>query len=430
VTTTAPPTATPAAPRVVVSRPGALRRCLVLAGLAFGELWLLVWLIVTAALSLLWVGGYLVPGALTAIRNAARRQRRLAAEYAGVEVAECYRPLADRPLGDGALAPWRRLVAQVRDPATGRDVLWVVVNPVVGLLLALLPVALILEAAWGLVLLAIWPTVYAADGTQWFLFVPVSDQATAVVAAAVGVVAAVCGYLLARPVLGWHARWVRLVLSPSPRAHEQRVEELTRSRADVVDDASAEVRRIERDLHDGAQARIVAMGMTLTAAERLMETDPEAARAMLAEAKASSSAALQELRDLVRGIHPPVLADRGLVDAVRTIALESPVPVEVTSTLEGRVPMPVVSAVYFAVSELLANVAKHAVATRARVEVSRTPQALTVVVADDGAGGAAASEGSGLAGIARRLGAFDGSLTLESPAGGGTVATIRVPLGG
>jgi signal transduction histidine kinase len=130
----------------------------------------------------------------------------------------------------------------------------------------------------------------------------------------------------------------------------------------------------------------------------------------------------------VRGIHPPVLADRGLVDAVRTIALESPIPVDVTSTLEGRVPMPVESAVYFAVSELLANVAKHARATRARVEVSRTPQALTVVVADDGAGGAAAADGSGLAGIARRLGAFDGSLTLESPLGGGTVATIRVPL--
>nr|WP_284294997.1 histidine kinase [Luteimicrobium album] len=186
---------------------------------------------------------------------------------------------------------------------------------------------------------------------------------------------------------------------------------------------------MERDLHDGAQARIVAMGMNLTAAERLMETDPEAARAMLAEAKASSSAALQELRDLVRGIHPPVLADRGLVDAVRTIALEAPLPVEVASTLEGLVPMPVESAVYFAVSELLANVAKHARATRATVDVSR-PGPLVVVVSDDGAGGAAAAEGSGLAGIARRLGAFDGSLTLESPADGGTVATIRVPLAG
>jgi len=428
VTTTAPPTETLAAPRVVVSRPGALRRSLVLAGLAFGELWLLVWLVVTAALSLLWVGAYLAPGALTAVRNAARRQRRLAAEYAGVEVPEYYRPLDRTPVGDGALAPWRRLVAMLRDPATGRDVLWVVVNPVVGFFLALLPVALILNMLWGVVLLVIWQTIVDADGTQWFLFVPVSDQATAIVAAGVGVVGGVCGYLLARPVLAWHARWVRLVLSPSPRVLEQRVEELTRSRAEAVDDASAEVRRIERDLHDGAQARIVAMGMTLTAAERLMESDPEAARAMLAEAKASSSAALQELRDLVRGIHPPVLADRGLVDAVRTIALESPVPVDVTSTLEGRVPMPVESAVYFAVSELLANVAKHAAATRARVELSRTPQALTVVVTDDGAGGAAAADGSGLAGIARRLGAFDGSLTLESPVGGGTVATIRVPL--
>ncbi|MFC8734480.1 sensor domain-containing protein [Luteimicrobium sp. NPDC057192] len=430
MTTTAFPTATPAAPRVALSRPGALRRCLVLAGLAFGELWLLVWLIFTAALSLLWVGGYLVPGALNATRTAARRQRRLAKEYAGIEIPEWYRPLDDAPRGGGALAPWRRLVAQVKDPSTGRDVLWVVADPFVGFFIALLPIALVAEAVWGIVLLFLWRTIVDADGTQWFLFVPVSDQATAIIAAGVGIAAGVCGVLLARPALGWHALWARLVLSPSSRALEQRVEELARTRADAVDDASAEVRRIERDLHDGAQARIVAMGMSLTAAERLMETDPEAARAMLAEAKASSSAALQELRDLVRGIHPPVLADRGLVDAVRTIALESPVPVDVASTLEGRVPMPVESAVYFAVSELLANVAKHAVATRARVEISRTPQALTVVVADDGAGGAATADGSGLAGIARRLGAFDGSLTLESPLGGGTVATIRVPLAG
>ncbi|MGC5165735.1 sensor domain-containing protein [Luteimicrobium sp. DT211] len=430
MTTTAPPTARPAAPRVAVSRPGALRRCLVLAGLAFGELWLAVWLIFTAALSLLWVGGYLVPGALTAIRGAARRQRRLAAEYAGVEVPEWYRPLDDVPPGTGALAPWRRLLALVRDPTTARDVLWVVADPFVGFFIALLPVVLILEMLWGFVLLAIWRTIVDADGTQWYLFVPVSDQTTAVVAAGVGVVSAVCGYLLARPALAWHARWVRLVLSPPARALEQRVEELSRSRADAVDDASAEVRRIERDLHDGAQARIVAMGMTLTAAERLMETDPEAARAMLAEAKASSSAALQELRDLVRGIHPPVLADRGLVDAVRTLALEAPVPVEVTSTLEARVALPVESAVYFAVSELLANVAKHAGASGARVEVSRTPRTLTVVVSDDGVGGAAAAPGSGLAGIERRLGAFDGTLALAAPVGGGTVATIHVPLAG
>jgi signal transduction histidine kinase len=275
----------------------------------------------------------------------------------------------------------------------------------------------------------IWRPVVRAGGDEWILFVPVSNEATAIVGAVVGVAGAGLGWYLTLPVLGWHARWIRARLAPTPESLERRVAELSRSRADAVDDASAEVRRIERDLHDGAQARIVSMGMTLTAAERLIDTDPDAARAMLAEAKASSSAALQELRDLVRGIHPPVLADRGLVDAVRTIALESAVPVKVTSTLEGRVAAPIESAVYFAVSELLANVAKHAHATRARVEISRTSDALTVVVADDGVGGAQVAAGSGLAGIVRRLGAFDGTLAVDDPATGGTVATIHVPLG-
>jgi signal transduction histidine kinase len=404
-----------------------LRRALRLAALACVELVAFVWFAIAAASMLVGAGGYLVPSAFAALRRATRQQRRLALEYTGVRVVESYAPL---PGGDGFGARWRRAVAQLRDRAALKDVWFSLLDPVVGLLLALVPIALILNAVWGIVLMFVWPPVVDAGGTEWFLFVPVSDQRTAVTAAVVGVGFGILGWFLARTTIVWHGRWVRAMLSPSPEDLERRVEELSQSRADVVDDASAEVRRIERDLHDGAQARIVAMGMTLTTAERLVETDPDAARAMIAEAKVSSSAALQELRDLVRGIHPPVLADRGLVDAVRSLAIEAPVPVTVTSTLDARLSEPVESAVYFAVSELLTNVAKHARASAVTVDVARDEQGLVVVVSDDGVGGASAAGGTGLRGIERRLGAFDGTLRLVSPVGGPTVATVRVPLAG
>jgi len=392
--------------------------------LAFWELALLVWLVVTICLLIVWVGVYLVPGALDAITRIARSQRRMAGRWSGTEIADSYRPL---PEGRGLANRWRRVLAQLRDGAVWRDLLWVLVDPVVGLVIVLFPLSLMLYTVWGLVLLAIWRPVVDAGGTQWFMFVPVSDERTARIAAGVGVVFGIVGWFLVRPAAGLHAAWVRLVLSPSAASLERRVAELSQSRANVVDDASAEVRRIERDLHDGAQARIAAVGMNLAAAERLIEDDPAAARVLLAEAKESSSAALRELRELVRGIHPPVLADRGLVDAVRSLAIELPVPVTVNSTLVGRLSAPVESAVYFAVSELLANVVKHARATAVTVDVRHEGALLTVEVRDDGVGGAEPSAGTGLRGIERRLGAFDGTVHVASPAGGPTVVTIRVP---
>jgi signal transduction histidine kinase len=202
---------------------------------------------------------------------------------------------------------------------------------------------------------------------------------------------------------------------------------VTESRSDAVDAAAAELRRIERDLHDGAQARLVAMGLTLDAAGRLIDTDPAGARALLYEARDASVKALTELRDLVRGIHPPVLADRGLAEAVRALALDAPLPVRVTGSLPGRVPAPVESAAYFAVSELLANVAKHADARAAEADLRYERGALRISVRDDGQGGAESSRGSGLSGIGRRLAAFDGVLVIDSPAGGPTVITMEIP---
>jgi signal transduction histidine kinase len=225
---------------------------------------------------------------------------------------------------------------------------------------------------------------------------------------------------------------VDLELAARARQLTRRVQMLTQTRYEAVDTAAAELRRIERDLHDGAQARLVALGMSLQAAERLFPTSPEAALALVAEAKESSSLALTELRDLVRGIYPPVLADRGLADAIRALALDAPLPVELDIDLSGQVELPVASAVYFSVAEVLANVVKHAHARSVRIQLSQAPQAgggglLRAQVTDDGAGGADPAAGTGLAGVERRLATFDGILAVNSPPGGPTIVVIEVP---
>jgi signal transduction histidine kinase len=204
-----------------------------------------------------------------------------------------------------------------------------------------------------------------------------------------------------------------------------RVEQLNTRRADTVDAAAAELRRIERDLHDGAQARLVAVGLGLGAVARVLETDPARARQLLAQAQETSATALAELRDLVRGIHPPVLAERGLSDAVRAIALDTPLPVTVDSDLPGRLDPAVESAVYFAICETLANAAR--IASTVTLTLRHQDGLLRMVVTDDGPGGADPSAGTGLHGIMRRLGAFDGTVTLHSPAGGPTVVIMEVP---
>jgi len=207
----------------------------------------------------------------------------------------------------------------------------------------------------------------------------------------------------------------------------QRVESLTQTRSDAVDTAVSELRRIERDLHDGAQARLVALGMSLQAAERLFATSPAAALALVTEAKETSSRALADLRDLVRGIYPPVLADRGLADAIRALALDSPLRTVLDIDLPGEVEMPVASAVYFSVAEALANVSKHASARSVRIELSLAAGMLRAEVTDDGAGGADPARGTGLAGVERRLATFDGILAVSSPPGGPTIVVIEVP---
>jgi signal transduction histidine kinase len=218
------------------------------------------------------------------------------------------------------------------------------------------------------------------------------------------------------------------ILAPSGQAElALRVRHLSQTRSEALDTGAAEIRRIERDLHDGAQARLVAMGMTLDAAGQIIDTNPDAARALLAEARDSSVKALAELRALVRGIHPPVLADRGLGDAIAALTLDTPLRIHLASDLYGRPPAPVESAAYFAVSELLANVSKHAEARETWVDIRHSDGMLRIGVTDNGRGGADPACGSGLRGIERRLASFDGILAISSPPGGPTAVTMEIP---
>jgi signal transduction histidine kinase len=224
--------------------------------------------------------------------------------------------------------------------------------------------------------------------------------------------------------------FARRMLGPSGEL-AARVGELERSRARVVDAAEQERRRIERDLHDGAQQRLVALAMNLGRAKARYDQDPEAARALIDEAHADAKQALAELRDLARGLHPAVLADRGLDAALSGLAARSPVPVTVEVDPSGGSaarPSPVVEAIaYFVVAEALTNVAKHSRATRAAVVVRRLDGLLRIVVTDDGVGGADAIRGTGLRGLADRVSGVDGRLFVDSPRGGPTVLTVELP---
>ncbi|MGW0334432.1 sensor histidine kinase [Streptomyces sp. NPDC003011] len=212
-----------------------------------------------------------------------------------------------------------------------------------------------------------------------------------------------------------------------PTQLSARVVELESDRGVVVDTAAADLRRIERDLHDGAQARLVALAMDLGLAKEKLTEDPEAAARMVDEAHGEVKTALQELRDLARGIHPAVLTDRGLDAALSAVASRCTVPVQVEVDLPAR-PAPAIEGIaYFTVSELLQNISKHARATWAAVDAWRVDNRLMLQVVDDGVGGADTSAGSGLAGLAERLDAVDGILVVDSPAGGPTRITAELP---
>ncbi|QKW19495.1 sensor domain-containing protein [Kitasatospora sp. NA04385] len=221
---------------------------------------------------------------------------------------------------------------------------------------------------------------------------------------------------------------VRALLGPN-RAEvlERRVEHLARSRVDVVDAADAERRRIERDLHDGAQQRLVSLAMNLGLARRTLKHLPPEALEVIAAAHEEAQAAVKELRDLVRGLHPAVLEDRGLDAALSGIAARSPVPVHLTVDLPGRIAPTVEAVAYFTVSEALANAAKHSRASRVDLALRRSADRLRITITDDGIGGAEAGRGTGLDGLRKRAASVDGSFAITSPRGGPTTITMELP---
>ncbi|MFF3845330.1 sensor histidine kinase [Streptomyces sp. NPDC002328] len=219
---------------------------------------------------------------------------------------------------------------------------------------------------------------------------------------------------------------VRALLSPSDEL-ERRIAELESDRGVVVDTAAADLRRIERDLHDGAQARLVNLAMGLGLAKEKLLEDPDAASAMVEEAHGEVKLALQELRDLARGIHPAVLTDRGLDAALSSVASRCTVPVQVTAELTARPAQAIEGIAYFTVSELLQNVSKHSGARSASVDVWRVEDRLLIQVWDDGRGGARLDGGTGMRGLAERLNAVDGLFVVDSPPGGPTTVTAELP---
>jgi signal transduction histidine kinase len=307
------------------------------------------------------------------------------------------------------VTPVLRPAYWLRDPARWRDLAFLWFSASGGVVLSALPVMMLTAPVVHLVGLVLdggifWWLLVLLDGpllVAWWLTTPALARARA---------------LAERGILG-HGRVEQL---------EREVSEVRASRAETLDHSAAEVRRIERDLHDGAQARMTAVGMNVGLAEKLMETDPASAAELLREARETTLSALADLRAVIRGIHPPALADLGLAGGIEALAVARPVPITLALALEGDPPAPVESAVYFAVAECLTNVVKHSDARRAWVTLEHSAGRLRAVVGDDGRGGADATS-SGLAGVARRLGAFDGTMSVSSPVGGPTVVTMEVP---
>ena len=351
-------------------------------------------LLITATGTVAVVGIWLVPETVLLIRRIAGAKRNMAADWTAREIPEAYQPIT---------GPLRaRLRTAVRDPGSYVDLRWMVANYVYG--------------ALGFLALPLWLAGLPVDGV-W------------------------CGLLRRKPLVlplisrlaDLDAAWSTALLKPSPKALlTKRVEQLTQTRAGAIAAHSAELRRIERDLHDGAQARLVSLSMRIGLAKRAYESDPQTGRRLLDEAQQHAEEALAELRHVVRGIHPPILTDRGLAGAVRALAASSGLHVTVQADdLDAgpRAPVAVESAAYFVVAEALTNVAKHSGAPRATVALTRTRTGVRVVVRDEGKGGVADSggDGTGLPGMRRRVAALDGTFTVSSPVGGPTMIETELP---
>ncbi|MFB6721807.1 sensor histidine kinase [Kribbella sp. NPDC056345] len=369
---------------------------------------------------LAFVGVPVTTAAARAVYALARWERARARITRGQEVL----PLEPPEPSGSRIVDARRAIT---DPNLWRQFLYYVL---------LLPAAmfwlLLIVVAWSippvLIGLPFYFSKFAAQQAQFGPFV-VDTENKAIAAAVFGAVFLVLvSPVLMRTASALDGHLARIYLGGDETgALTERVSRLVTSRQQVVDSAEAERRRMERDLHDGAQQRLVSLAMTLGRAKnRLTDKDP-AIRSLIEEAHSEALQAIAELRDLTRGLHPPVLTDRGLDAAISAVAARSPVPVRVSVDVDPRPSLTIESIAYFVVTEALTNVAKHADAARAEVRIVRVGNLLRVEVTDDGRGGARPEGGTGLQGLSDRVAGVDGRLSLSSPPGGPTVLTAEVP---
>jgi signal transduction histidine kinase len=319
---------------------------------------------------------------------------------------------------------WRRLWRLVAEPTTRRQFGYAVIRFPLGF-----AEGFILTAAWSFVVALVGLPVFSSLllHHRWHVYAPIPWLGEMIAGTVLGLLLLPVPAQLTRGLASLDIAVARYLIGPGGSTDQtERITELERSRARVVDAAGAERRRIERDLHDGAQQRLVSLAMNLGRAKAKFADDPAAAKEIIDQAHTEAKEALAELRDLVRGVHPPVLTDRGLDAAISGLAALCPVPVTVHAGSGPRPPVSAEAIAYFVVAEALTNVAKHAHASQAEVSVIRHGDVLRVLISDDGVGGAD-PRGQGLAGLADRLAGVDGRLSVRSPHGGPTVIEAELP---
>ena len=359
-------------------------------------------------------------GTVWAWRWLAELERRLIGRLVGVEIPSPYRP---DPEGGRW---WRRIAARLSDPATWKDLAFLLLQLPLGILSFTITVTVL---GVGLGLLFAPAYYWALSSSDWIGAVGVDTLPEALVAVPIGAVALLLG-IPALSALGRLYGWLaaQLLGSNADPVLTAQVSELQDERSRIIAAADEERRRIERDLHDGAQQRLVALALNLRMAEQRAAGGDPAAAELVRQAGEEANLALKELRDLARGIHPAILTNRGLPAALEDLASRATVPVEVVAAPAERLPDAVEAAAYFVVSECLANIGKHANATSATVSVAASDGHLNVVVADDGVGGASLEDGSGIQGLVDRVGALSGTLAVESPPGEGTRVVASIPV--
>jgi signal transduction histidine kinase len=372
---------------------------------------------VGAGLAVLVVGLGILLATLAASRGMAAIERALARGLLGVTIA--------RPADRRGLPPLERVMRWLRDPVTWKSLVFVTLKFPLGVASFAIVVCL---GFFSLVLLLSPLIVLVTPVTVFGWIVESSLQALPLTVA--GALACLLVLHLCNGLSWLWALFARVMLGPSTAQLHERVHDLRDARARIIAAADAERRRIERDLHDGAQQRLVALSLTLGLAESRLAADPAGAAPLLAQAREEAKLAVQELRELASGIHPALLSERGLGPALEALAARAPVPTTVAGVPAERLPPPVESAAYFVTAEALTNVAKYAGATSAAVSLAVENGALRLLVRDDGAGGADPAAGSGLRGLRDRVEALDGRLEIDSPPGLGTTVIAEIPIGG